>query len=127
MEHEIHSVYSLFWRNAYVAALQAGHQDPAAAADEAFMAFDCRFGETEEVLGTMTGCGQQQQQSTDGAWGLGVLGMAKQADVVIAEQKRQEWINHVSGGLTVVSTSTANPSTEGLPPVAEKSDDEVLG
>lgn len=47
MEHEIHSVYSLFWRNAYVAALQAGHPDPAAAADEAFMAFDCRFGEVE--------------------------------------------------------------------------------
>lgn len=117
MEHEIHSVYSLFWRNAYVAALQAGHQDPAAAADEAFMAFDCRFGETEEVLGAAIGC--EQKQSADGTCGLGAL--AKHADDVATE------IYRLKAAELRKAYPLTDPSTEGLPPPAEKSDDEVLG
>lgn len=43
MEYSIHSPQASFWRDAYLAAMRAGHPDPAAAADEAFLAFDCRF------------------------------------------------------------------------------------
>lgn len=105
MEHEIHSVYSLFWRNAYVAALQAGHQDPAAAADEAFMAFDCRFGEV------------QKEPDFNTFFTKEVTAIEKE----IVENAGNEFIPHHGWA------KKTDPSTEGLPAYGWKADDEVLG
>ena len=58
-EYNPYSAAAKFWREAYLLALAHGHGDPEAVADEAFLAFESRFGvytEEEEAL-----CGEQQQ------------------------------------------------------------------
>lgn len=50
MEYDMRSETAIFWREIYLTALGSGHPDPAAAADEAFLAFDCRFGESMEAV-----------------------------------------------------------------------------
>jgi hypothetical protein len=58
-EYNPYSAAAKFWRDAYLAAFNCGHKDPEAVADEAFLAFESRFGvytEEEDAL-----CGAQQQ------------------------------------------------------------------
>lgn len=100
MEHNPYDVHAEFWRDTYLAALQVGHRDPAAAADEAFMAFDSRFGEVEPVL----------------------LGEMATADGMVPIRYTMAFVDAAG-----VEYRPADPSTGGLPPPAEKSDDEVLG
>lgn len=114
MNHEIHSVYSLFWRNAYVAAVTAGHPDPAAAADEAFLAFDCRFGVNEEppitnprATGGLAPTSWQAMQTPPTADDL-----VKQTNELPA---------------TTPSVVVRDPSAEVLPNPVPRADDEALG
>ena len=104
MEHEIHSVYSLFWRNAYVAALQAGHPDPAAAADEAFVAFDCRFSEPTIDGAALVGAQMAQHVPQFGsnacdALNNGAAGYAASVnrDYSIADLVQQEKLDFLAG------------------------------
>jgi hypothetical protein len=65
-EYNPHSTAAKFWRDAYLAAFNCGHKDPEAAADEAFMAFESRFGVYTEEEESEALCGEQQRADGTG-------------------------------------------------------------
>lgn len=108
MEHNVYGTQATFWRDVYLTALRAGHPDPAAAADEAFVAFDCRFSEP----------------TIDGAALAGAEPAPLTADELMLQTSE---IETVTPSVVVSDPPVQNPSTEGLSAVELKSDDEVLG
>lgn len=135
MEHNVYGTQATFWRDAYLTALRAGHPDPAAAADEAFLAFDCRF--SEPTIDGAALCGSQMAQripqfgsNACSSLNTGAAGYAASvsrdytADELVLQANKTET---TVPSVVVSDPPIQNPSTEGLPAFEWKADDEVLG
>lgn len=135
MEYSIHSIQASFWRDAYLAAVRAGHPDPAAAADEAFVDFDCRFIEPTIDGAALVGAQMAQHVPQFGSNACSSLntGVASYAASVNRDYTADELmlqtseIETVTPSVVVSDPPVQDPSTEGLPAFEWKADDEVLG
>lgn len=155
MEHNVYGTQATFWRDVYLTALRAGHPDPAAAADEAFLAFDCRF--SEPTIDGAALVGAQFGSNACSSLNTGAAGYAASADrgyeppdmtvlypsptwltrktdaEMLAPLTADELmlqtseIETVTPSVVVSDPPVQNPSTEGLPVYEWKPDDEVLG
>ena len=155
MEHNVYGTQATFWRDVYLTALRAGHPDPAAAADEAFLAFDCRF--IEPAICGAALVGAQFGSNACSSLNTGAAGYAASADrgyeppdmtvlypsptwltrktdaEMLAPLTADELVLQANKTETTVPSVVVsdppiqNPSTEGLSAVELKSDDEVLG
>lgn len=130
MEHNVYGTQATFWRDVYLTALRAGHPDPAAAADEAFLAFDCRFGESVEAVADFEAFIAEQveaiSQEVEKNAGLEFVphhGYVTADELVLQANKTETTVPSV----VVSDPPIQNPSTEGLPAFEWKADDEVLG
>ena len=132
MEYDMRSETAIFWREIYLTALGSGHPDPAAAADEAFLAFDCRFSESV-VAGANTESAPEGIRFEETGpleyvmTYVGTDGVERSpptADELVLQASE---IETVTPSVVVSDPPVQNPSTEGLPAFEWKPDDEVLG